>query len=249
MMQMCRPRKPRKDEDPNGTYWFDDLDRRSRLYAYCKQDVVTERAVYGRIGGLSDTEQAVWTLDAAINARGMHLDVGLITAAIEIGKAAAAAIDVELAQITAGEITSIAQVEKLSEWLKTNGAEVADLGKETLRKALTRKEMSAAARRVIELRLSGAHAAAAKYKRMLAWRGSDNRARGAFIYHGAATGRWTSYGVQVQNLKKTGGIDIVAAIEDIQSATSNGCAANMMTRWRSLATLRARLYVPLLDIV
>ena len=37
---------------------------------------------------------------------------------------------------------------------------------------------------------------------MLAWAGDDDRIRGAFKYHGAAPGRWASYGVQLQNLKK-----------------------------------------------
>jgi DNA polymerase len=49
MLQMARPRKPRADEDPNNTYWHDDLERRTRLYAYCKQDVAAERALHNRI--------------------------------------------------------------------------------------------------------------------------------------------------------------------------------------------------------
>ena len=32
MHQLAKPRKPRKDEDPAGTYWFDDLERLQRLY-------------------------------------------------------------------------------------------------------------------------------------------------------------------------------------------------------------------------
>ena len=35
----------------------------ARLAAYCKQDVVTERAVYQRVGHLSEAEQRVWVID------------------------------------------------------------------------------------------------------------------------------------------------------------------------------------------
>ena len=43
MHQMSKPRKPHRDEDPAGTYWFDDQDRFDRLYSYGKQDVEVER--------------------------------------------------------------------------------------------------------------------------------------------------------------------------------------------------------------
>jgi DNA polymerase len=72
MIQMSRPRHPRKGENPVGTYWFDDEERRSRLYDYCRRDVLTERAVHKRIGHLPDDEQAVWLVDALINDRGIH---------------------------------------------------------------------------------------------------------------------------------------------------------------------------------
>src|SRR5215472_1004068 len=63
MLQMAQPRKPRKDEDPEGRYWFDDPERREQLYAYCKNDVAIERALHHRIEGLIPSEQAQWQLD------------------------------------------------------------------------------------------------------------------------------------------------------------------------------------------
>src|SRR5262249_33147927 len=72
------------------------------------------------------------------------------------------------------------------------------------------------ARRVIELRLDGAHAAANKFETMLAWT-NDNRIHGAFKYHGASTGRWTSLGVQLQNLKRPLVEDMGAAIEAVST--------------------------------
>ena len=57
-------------------------------------------------------------------------------------------------------------------------------------------------RRVLELRQGGAQAAVKKIDALLAHAGDDDRIRGAFRYHGAATGRWAGQGYQPQNLKR-----------------------------------------------
>ena len=67
-------------------------------------------------------------------------------------------------------------------------------------------------RRVLELRLGGAQAAAKKIDALLARAGDDDRVRGAFRYHGAATGRWAGEGFQPQNLKRPVIDDLAAAI-------------------------------------
>src|SRR5262245_40972842 len=43
MLMMSKPRRPHKDEDPEGRYWLDDEDRRQRLYEYCREDAEIER--------------------------------------------------------------------------------------------------------------------------------------------------------------------------------------------------------------
>jgi DNA polymerase bacteriophage-type len=50
MLMMSKPRRPRKDEDPEGgPYWFDDEDRLQRLYEYCRQDAEIERELYQQL--------------------------------------------------------------------------------------------------------------------------------------------------------------------------------------------------------
>src|SRR5215831_20684928 len=56
--------------------------------------------------------------------------------------------------------------------------------------------------RVLELRLGGAQAAVKKIDALLARAGGDDRVRGAFRFHGAATGRWSGEGFQPQNMKR-----------------------------------------------
>jgi DNA polymerase len=215
MLRMSRPRKPTKKEDPKGLYWNDDQERREWLYSYCKQDVETERAVHARVGHLSPEEQAVWILDATINDRGIYIDRELAEASIRIAGLAHEEINAELRTLTEGAATSLNQTAKLIDWLAAHGCEVANVQKETLRRALTLKDLPQGARRVMELRLDGAHAAADKFKTMMAWRNPDGRIRGAFKYHGASTGRWSSHGVQLQNMKRPLVEDMGAAIEAV----------------------------------
>src|SRR5262249_25515556 len=60
MHQISKPRRPQKDENPDGVFWFDDRDRLDRLYSYCGQDVEVERELFNRLPPLSPTEQAIW---------------------------------------------------------------------------------------------------------------------------------------------------------------------------------------------
>jgi DNA polymerase len=73
-------------------------------------------------------------------------------------------------------------------------------------------ELAAPVRRVLELRLNGAQAATKKITSLLARAGADDRIRGGFRYHGAATGRWSGEGTQPQNLKRPVVNDLDAAI-------------------------------------
>jgi DNA polymerase len=173
-----------------------------RLYAYCRSDIEVERELYRRLPPLSDTEQALWTLDATINRRGFHTDGALLDAAHKIVTAAEAQLQTEFRELTG--LNSTNQTEKLIAWLAAQGCEVKDVQKPTLKHALRRKGLEPTARRAIELRLQLAHASAGKVEALLAWRDDDGRVRGTLKYHGAATGRWSGHGPQPQNFRRDG---------------------------------------------
>jgi len=221
MRKMAKPRKPRRDEDPKGVYWDDNAENREQLYAYCKQDVETERALHHRIPSLTPDEQALWVLDTVINDRGIHIDSKLIDGAMELAKKSQQEILAEFQQLTNSAVETVNQRDKLIGWLSEQGCEVTDAAKETVRRALTRKNLPPVARRALELRLEGAHNAAAKLLTMRKWLNADSRVRGAFRFHGAHTGRWTSFGIQLQNMKKPITEDLDAAIEVITSGDIN----------------------------
>jgi DNA polymerase bacteriophage-type len=217
MLMMSKPRRPRKDEDPQGCYWFDDEDRLQRLYEYCQQDVEVERELYAQLQPLSPEELRIWQLDAVINVRGFHFDRTLALAAKKIAQALGPEINAELAELTNGTVTSIHRVAKLKEWLATQGYNTKALDKAAIEELLASEELPVTVRRVLELRQGGAQAASRKIDAFLARCDSDGRIRGALRYHGASTGRWAGNGVQPQNLKRPLTDDIDAAVAAIST--------------------------------
>ena len=217
MHQMSKPRRARQGEDPAGTYWFDDPERLDRLYPYCKQDVEVERELYDRLPPLSVAEQVLWTLDFQINARGFHVDRRFAEAARRIAQAAGPEIDAELAELTAGAVSGINQIARLLQWLQDQGCTASNLDRKTVEKLLEQADLPPAVHRVLEIRLGGAQAAVKKINALLARASDDDRVRGAFRYHGAATGRWAGEGFQPQNLKRPAVDDLAAAIDAVST--------------------------------
>ena len=215
MMKLSKPRKPRKGEDPDGIYWWDDPEEYVRLDDYCMKDVAVTREIYEIVPDLSDDEQLVWLLDQRINDYGFYLDRKLALAARKIAAEANPLINEELAAITNGVITAFTQVPRITKWVGDQIGKTT-LGKAVIEELLTR-DLPSHVRRVLELRLLGAQAAVAKVDALLQRCGADGRVRGSFVYHAAGPGRWSSRGAQVHNLKRPMTKDLEKAIEIIGS--------------------------------
>ena len=70
---------------------------------------------------------------------------------------------------------------------------------------------------VIKCRLTATRAALAKVDKALACISQDGRAKAQLRYHGAATGRWSGYQVQIQNMKRPNEeFDLPAAIAAVE---------------------------------
>ena len=234
MHQVSKPRRPRKGELADSVYWFDDQERLDRLHDYCRQDVAVERELFRRLPPLSEAEQRLWELNHKINARGFCADRILAQAARQIAGAAAPEIDRELCELTDGAVTTIGQIARMLAWLQEHGCSLEKLDRVTITQALESNELSCRVRRMLELRLGGAQAAVKKIHALLARAGDDDRIRGAFRYHGAATGRWTGEGIQPQNLKKP----TVGNLDEAITAIATGDYAYVRGRYpRPLAVI------------
>jgi hypothetical protein len=216
---LASPRKPRKGEDPSKIYWHDDPELLATLYEYNRIDVEITAEIVARFGFIPAPEQKVWQLDAAINARGICCDVELLDAAISIAEQSSADLCDRLAMLTNGEITSAAQAARIKKRLAAQGCEVPNVQENTLLEALQRANLTPAVKQLIDLRLNGAHAAVNKLNTLRRWLGPDRRIRYAYRYHGAMPGRFTSMGVQLQNLKKPAIDDVAGAIEAVRAGS------------------------------
>ena len=152
---------------------------------------------------LSEAEQKLWCLDQRINARGFYCDGCLIERAIAIATAADNAVQAEIKQITGGEIDehqSGRQDRRLAGGARLRRQRLAK--SDAVAGAAADRASAPEVRRVIELRREAAHACANKFQALRAWRCLDGRVRGAFKFHGAATGRWSGAGPQPQNFRR-----------------------------------------------
>ena len=217
MHQTSKPRRSHKDEDPTKVYWREDAGRLQRLGEYCRQDVEVERELFTRLPPLSASEQALWELSSQINTRGFHVDRAFAQAARKILETAAPEIDAEITEITKGAVTTISQVARLLSWLREQGCDLDNLGRKTIEKQLQADDLSLQVRRALELRLGGAQAAVKKIDALLLRAGDDDRVRGSFRYHGAATGRWSGEGLQPQNLKRVTASNLDAAVAAVET--------------------------------
>ena len=215
MLRMCKPRRPRKGENPDQIHWLDDPVHRARLAEYCRRDVEVEREIYRRLPPLSESEQALWVLDATINRRGFHADLRSTEAAQRLVLEARAEIDAEISALTGGRITSVGQVSRIVAYLQERGHDVASLDKRTVAALLAQSNGDGDARRLLELRREGGAAAVHKLRAFMAGMDADHRLRGTLQYHGASTGRWAGRRVQPQNLPRPQIEDPTEAIEAI----------------------------------
>lgn len=203
------PRKARKGETPGALYWNEPEDYPedfAAFVAYCKTDVVVERALRDVLVPLSDAETEVWRFDARMNDRGIRLDRALVEAMLKIVEQAKDRLDKAMAEATGWEVTAASQVSALTAWLVSRGVPAESLAKDLLGELLALTDIPPDARAALEIRKEAAKASTAKLAKMLQQAQRDDRLRGQVLYHGAATGRWSGKGVQVQNLPRGSGV-------------------------------------------
>jgi DNA polymerase len=143
MLMMAKPRRPRKDEDPQALLWFEDEERQQRLYTYSKQDTEVERELDQCLPPLSAEELVLWQLDLRINARGFYVDRKLAEAARSVAQAAAPELDAELTYVTGGTVTRINQIARLKTWLAEQGCVVEALDKPAIEELLGKEDLPA----------------------------------------------------------------------------------------------------------
>ena len=123
--------KPRAIE--NGVpAWWDTPEKRERLEAYCKQDVVLEREVYKRLRPLPEAEQRIWCLDAAINERGVFVDEPAAKTALAVVQRQQVEECAKVWHLTGGEVNGPSEVKRLTDWITAHGVDIPSLAKQDI---------------------------------------------------------------------------------------------------------------------
>ena len=200
---------------PNGTF-REDAALMAEMIQYCEQDVRAMREISKAMRPLSADELADYHVNERINDRGVLVDVDLAKAAMRYAQDELVEIEERVADLTDGDITSV-RSPKMREWvLERVGDEAKKLmlvnGKYSIDKTVRANllamgnpdEIPPAVAEVIQCADDLWASSVAKFSRMADLADDeDRRVRGAFVFAGgAATGRASSYGLQVHNFTR-----------------------------------------------
>jgi DNA polymerase len=220
MLQMCKPRAPRKGEAEDGVYWFEDPERMQRLATYCARDVEVEREIAKTLPRLSDVERETWRLTERMNDQGVLVDDKLLIHVSMLIEAAEIQLNAKIKDATNGAVPRVSDHMALTRWLVSKGIDEADktgVGKAVVSTMIENTGLDPLVREVLCMRRDGGGSSAKKWRAILRRLSNDGRLRGALVYCGAsATGRWASRGAQLQNLPRGGTVkDIDGAVADV----------------------------------
>jgi len=199
------PRQPTKHDARRRRTRADDPELFAEFGRYCVQDVRTEMDLAARIPELSATESAIYAMDAAINERGVHVDRVTLDAARSVVSQAFDRYTLELQTITAGDVTTAAEIDRILSWCNLRGGYLPNLEADTITTVLKDPGIRPEVRRVLEIRQILGAATVKKLDAIHRQLCADGRLRNLFQYYGAErTGRWAGRGPQPQNVTADG---------------------------------------------
>ena len=179
------------------------------LYAYCEQDVRAMRAISLGLRQLTSDELLDYHVNERINDRGVLVDVALARGAVKYAAQEVKDIQEIVVEVTRGAVPTV-RSPKMRDWvyerLDTEGRSLMLVeGKKsidkTVRANLLTTDLDSDVREVIQCADDLWASSVAKFQRMADLADvEDQRVRGAFVFAGgSATGRASSYGLQVHN--------------------------------------------------
>lgn len=198
MLQYCQPKEILSD----GTIvWWDKPEDLERIYQYCIQDVIVERAIGKRMMRLTAYETQIWRLDQRINSRGIAVDVPAAKQASIVVQGEKERLNEEMRKVSKNQIATCTAIQQIKDYLYLRGVpDVESLSKPDVQDLLS-TGLPEDCRRILELRREAGKASTAKLDAMVFGASvQDSRLRGSFQYSGANTRRWAGRRVQLQNL-------------------------------------------------
>jgi DNA polymerase len=201
----------------------EDPKRWQEFMDYCRQDVVTQVAIDDALLDLSDDELAFWLATWEQNRNGIYLDMKLVNSLanmIDHGHGAIKkALEESEVDFAYEDLTNHA---KVLDHVQGAGADLTSVAKARVKEALSREDLPADARTVLEARQAQGRTSVAKLATMQQMVGDDGRLRFLTRPHGTGTGRDASVGMNIQNMPRGEKMDVdtlvnAALAEDAQA--------------------------------
>ena len=179
---------------------------------YCRRDVEVERLICTVLRDLTESEWNDYWVNERVNDRGVPVDVEFARAAQKYGTAVRAEVNAALAALTFGEVQNARERSTRQKWLHEhltpeqtesiteNG--VLRFSQPHRDSLLARSDLAPEVRSFTELVDEAGGATLQKYQ-SFAERAVEGRLHGAFLFSGGGqTGRYSSIGIQLHNLRR-----------------------------------------------
>lgn len=190
-------------------------DDKQLMADYCIMDVRTMRLFCSVLRELSDSEWAEFHANERINEFGIPIDVKFAEAALSYADDIKADVDDSIKELTKGAVASARSRKTRDAWLfeRINGdqKELLAVHKNDVKKysldqehrdnLLAAPDLRPEVEKLIQLMNDAGGSSTSKYKSM-ANTHVDGRVHHALVWHGAATGRWSSKGIQLHNMPR-----------------------------------------------
>ncbi len=179
----------------------EDIDLFSR---YCRFDVLACRDLYRALSGVVSVDWASWVTHWRINARGIPIDAEFCEAASELSACGHDCVADRLYRALGRKPAPAS----MKAFLEVKGYHPETGGIDDIRRAITDED--AEIKEIVNLYEAHQEKSTLKYKVGLNMLCTDNRVRGSYMYEGTQTGRYSSHGLQIHNMKKSDATSVKA---------------------------------------
>jgi len=191
MIKMCKPDKK------TGEFPYSD-EMQDRLLEYCDQDIEAEAEILERLNPVPEDEMNCFRETLRMNLEGVPVDLELTQKAADLTEVISAELQAKYPDIN---LRSHTQIKKFT---SDHGYTLKSTDKEHVAQALQDPLCPKPVKELLEVKAAGVGSSSvSKFDAVMNFTDSDATLRMAYRHHGAVrTGRWTSQGVQIQNLPR-----------------------------------------------
>lgn len=191
MLRMCKPDKA------TGEFPYSD-EMMDRLIEYCRQDIEAEAEVLETLRPVPAYELSCYHETLRMNMAGLPVDLELAVKAIAMTAEISAELQAKFPDV------NMKSSKQIKDFTSQYGYPMESTDKEHVAKALQDPDCPEEVKMFLEVKAAGVGSSSvSKFDSVVNFTDDDGMVRNAFRHHGAVrTGRWTSQGVQLQNLPR-----------------------------------------------